>query len=256
MKPVRALLFISALGAFAPALAYNHFLCKNAAATPFNGWVAYPMGLLQIGDCALIDDLRFETGFYFYSRRTWIRTEVESGIPGPHLVEFVRALGCNRNFYTRDLANDLIKNKNEVFGPNFESSSRKVTLEAKKIIETDLGKYMRCKSEQTEGPELGFICRNDDDTCVISLQVACKGFDAGYPLVKVKSLISIQSEPPQPEKVAPDSVGLITGVVVKDATNKFSIKGRDKTFSLEEIEKSKFQVIFPEAECYPNKDPL
>lgn len=154
-----------------------------------------------------------------------------------------------RNFYTRDLANDLIKNKNEVFGPNFENSSRKVTLEAKKIIETDLGKYMRCKSEQTEGPELGLICRNDNDTCVISLQVACKGFNASYPIMKMRSMISIHREPLKLARTSPDSFGLITSAIVKDSRGKFSIRSGDKTFSFEEIEKANFQVIFPNQEC-------
>jgi len=86
---------------------------------------------LQLGDCAISDTLRIETGEYyslFKKEIDWaVQTEKARKNGGPtELHNFAKALKCDQESYA--LFSEMIfKNKDEIFEEDFQRSARGVT---------------------------------------------------------------------------------------------------------------------------------
>lgn len=95
----------------------------------------------QVGDCAVSDTLRIETGTYYSVNKGQIDWAVDTdkgrGNGGPsELHDFAKALNCKKESYN-DFSEMVFRNKTEIFGEDFNKSGRAVTLKIIELIKSD-----------------------------------------------------------------------------------------------------------------------
>lgn len=131
------------------SIAHSPYSCEATSNTAsWYGWGYIVLGnILQIGDCAVSKTLKVEMGDYYYYHKEKIDHEVEmkfSDQEGYELNHFARAFNCNPEAFPR-FHSEIIKNKDEIFGKNFDASARSVTKSVQQLINTDeiLSKHCR-----------------------------------------------------------------------------------------------------------------
>lgn len=103
-----------------------------------NGLTFFFGNITQLGDCAISKTLKVEMGEYYYNKEK-IDHEVEmkfSDKEGYELNHFARVFNCNSESIPR-FHSEILKNKDGIFGKNFDASSRAVTKAVQQLIETD-----------------------------------------------------------------------------------------------------------------------
>lgn len=123
------------------SFAHSPYACDSATEKAgFYQWAYIFFGnITQLGDCAISKTLKVEMGEYYYYNKEKIDHEVEmkfSDKEGYELNHFARAFNCNSESFPR-FHSEIIKNKDGIFGKNFDASARAVTKAVQQLIETD-----------------------------------------------------------------------------------------------------------------------
>ncbi len=105
--------------------------------------------MFQLGDCAISDTMRIELGDYYAAHKKAIdiavKEESKRDSGGPEeLHRFGKALRCKKEGLPI-FSELLFKNKDTIFGENFDRSARSVTLMIQEKIQDDSHLKDLCK---------------------------------------------------------------------------------------------------------------
>jgi len=113
------------------------------------GWLLWLIGVtIQQGDCAIIEPLKYETGWFYSSHKEAIDFEVQTakGSPTertPSLERLAQVYNCTPNGYIL-FKQKILKNKKEIFGDDFRKSGRQVMLSINNLVEVDKALHKLC----------------------------------------------------------------------------------------------------------------
>lgn len=150
LKKTLVLVMLFAGGIGCASVSSRPYACeKSSEKLNFYYWPNKIFGnTLQIGDCAVSDTLRIETGQYYGLNKDdidWaVSTDKGVGYGGASELDgFAKAMNCNKESYLR-FNEMLLKKKTEIFGEKFDNSSRTVTLNVVREIKADPGLVKSC----------------------------------------------------------------------------------------------------------------
>jgi hypothetical protein len=131
------------------SIAHSPYACDAVSEKIiFYGWAYKFFGnITQLGDCAISKAIKVEMGDYYYYHKEKIDHEVEMKFTdkeGYELNHFARSFNCNPESFAH-FHSEIIKNKNGIFGKNFDASARSVTKTVQQLIDSDDVLSIHCR---------------------------------------------------------------------------------------------------------------
>lgn len=131
-------------------VAHRSYACQEMKSQTFGtGWLLWLMGAtIQQGDCAIVEPLKYETGWYYNNNKDKIDFEVQtsSGVENentPALEYFAKVYNCSPQGYVI-FKKKLLENRNGIFGSDFKNSGRIVMLSINDLVKHDAELHPYC----------------------------------------------------------------------------------------------------------------
>lgn len=140
MSPKPLFLFITMIQLGCASITARPYACEHGNFNSIDKANKLIVGyIFQVGDCALSDTLRIETGEYYKSKShlindsVWKQAGTPKNSPPEEIKKFSRAFNCTERA-DAEFNKELVLNQETIFGEKWEKSEREVTLKIEEII--------------------------------------------------------------------------------------------------------------------------